>query len=233
MVAFVEPRHHDVAALDQPHVVARGLAQPLVQHRFTHGPAALTIARAATSARRSGRASCARQRPPSRFARDALGARENLRAAGRGVPRVCHHQPRVVHPAVGIDEAVPEFRLEAGMHRAARSSRTACEPGKPRPAPEVVVEKEAGADHPARPQLRHVRHDEAHRAHEVRRDPEQHLALGERLRHQPEFDTARGSAARRGSACCSRSWCARRDRPSRPAARRARARPRRARCRRR
>ena len=34
----------------------------------------------------------------------------------------------------------------------------------------MVVQKQARADHPARPQLRHVRHDEARRPDEVARD---------------------------------------------------------------
>jgi len=51
----------------------------------------------------------------------------------------------------------------------------------------MIVKKEAGPYHPARPQLRHVRHDEARRADEVGRDLEQNLALGESFRNQPEL----------------------------------------------
>ena len=51
----------------------------------------------------------------------------------------------------------------------------------------MVIEKQTGTYHPARPQLRHVGHHEPQWRDQVRRDVEQHFALGERFRHQPEF----------------------------------------------
>jgi hypothetical protein len=51
----------------------------------------------------------------------------------------------------------------------------------------VIVEKKADADHPARPQLGNMRHDEAGRPYEVPGDAQQDLALGERFAHQLEL----------------------------------------------
>jgi hypothetical protein len=51
----------------------------------------------------------------------------------------------------------------------------------------MVVEEEPDADHPARPQLGDMRHDEARRPDEVARDAQQDLALGKRLGHQAEL----------------------------------------------
>ena len=51
----------------------------------------------------------------------------------------------------------------------------------------MIVKKEADADHPARPQLGNVRHDEAGRPDEVPGDAQQDLPLGKRLAHQLEL----------------------------------------------
>ena len=51
----------------------------------------------------------------------------------------------------------------------------------------MVVEEEPDADHPRRAQVRLVRQHERERLDEVRRDGEQHLALGERFGDQPEL----------------------------------------------
>jgi hypothetical protein len=52
----------------------------------------------------------------------------------------------------------------------------------------MVVQEQTQADHPSRTQLRHVRHHEAHRRGEVRRDAEQDLALRQRLGHESELE---------------------------------------------
>src|SRR5258706_8440434 len=51
----------------------------------------------------------------------------------------------------------------------------------------MVVEKKSDADHPARPQLGNVRHDEACRPDEVAGDAQQDLALGKRFGHEAEL----------------------------------------------
>ncbi len=67
---------------------------------------------------------------------------------------------------------------------------------------QVVVEEQSGADHPLRPQMRIVRHDEAQRPHDVRRGREQHLALLQRLAHEAEmkaFEVAQAAVNQLGA----------------------------------
>ncbi len=52
---------------------------------------------------------------------------------------------------------------------------------------EVVVEEEAGAQHPRGAQMRLVRQHERQRLDDVRRLPQHDLALGERFADQPEL----------------------------------------------
>jgi hypothetical protein len=55
---------------------------------------------------------------------------------------------------------------------------------------QVVVQEQAGADHPRGPLPWHpgrLRHQEAQRADDVRRALEQHFALGQRLAHEAEM----------------------------------------------
>jgi hypothetical protein len=54
--------------------------------------------------------------------------------------------------------------------------------------------------------------------HDVRRGAQQHLALVQRLAHQPELILLEVAQARRGSAWTRPSWCGSPDRPARPAA---------------
>ena len=42
---------------------------------------------------------------------------------------------------------------------------------------QMIIEKEARADHPHRPQMRIVRHDEAQGPHDMRRSAEQQFTL--------------------------------------------------------
>ena len=51
----------------------------------------------------------------------------------------------------------------------------------------MVVQEQAGAEHPRRTQVRLVRQHERQRLDDVRRLAQQHLALGERFVDQPEF----------------------------------------------
>ena len=59
--------------------------------------------------------------------------------------------------------------------------------GQPLAAAEMVVEEQAEADQPGRALLRAVRQHEAHRPDDVRGRGQQHLALDQRLAHQPEL----------------------------------------------
>ena len=163
---------------------------------FTQGPAALTTARARTL---SPFDSCARHSACSRGAPHAFHAHQDARAARGGIETLRDHQPRVVHAAVREDEAVLQLAAQS------RAIRRPVEPHRLRPgqqgaARQVVVEEQPDADHPARPQLRHVRHDETQRPGEVAGDAQHDLALGERFGHQAELGSARDSAGRRAPA---------------------------------
>ena len=187
MVVLEQLLHHHMAALDQAQRLALGrvgllaeeLRRPrpggidqrprrdLVQRRRRHFAAQLPLSVAAPRI-------------------DAGAACQHRGAALGGVHRVQHHQPRVVDPAVGIDEAL----AEATLQRLAGDVLAQVDGGRTRQhlAPrQVVVQEQAGAHHPHRPHARVVRHDEAQRPHDVRRAAQQHLALGQRLAHQREL----------------------------------------------
>jgi hypothetical protein len=51
----------------------------------------------------------------------------------------------------------------------------------------VVIQEQAGTDHPRRAQVRAVRQHEAHRLDDVRGLGQQHFALGQGFAHQAEF----------------------------------------------
>src|SRR5262249_15880394 len=116
-----------------------------------------------------------------------FGTREYGGAARARVHRVDDDEPRIVDAAVGIDEAVAELRLQSRpVGRSVQAHGLG--PWQARTPRQMVVKKEAAADHPARAQLRHMRHDEARRPHQMARDIEQHLALGERLGHEAKLE---------------------------------------------
>ena len=80
---------------------------------------------------------------------------------------------------------------DAGLERFARRVRRQIQharAGQALPAAQVVVHEQSDTQHPGRPQALLVRQHEAHRPDDVRRNPPQHLALGQRLPHQPEIE---------------------------------------------
>src|SRR6195256_4389305 len=89
---------------------------------LTQGPAAFTIAFACTVRLPRSPFKLAAHFPPERRApppppaprRHERGVGEDGRAVRGRRARVEHHQARVVHPAVVVDEAALEFGLEAG-----------------------------------------------------------------------------------------------------------------------
>ena len=80
----------------------------------THGPAALTSARAVISKRARLRWSSSVQPPDALVApgRDEAGARRDVGAAVGSVAGVEHDQPRIVDPAVRILEGAAVLGLE-------------------------------------------------------------------------------------------------------------------------
>ena len=117
---------------------------------------------------------------------DAARPRPDRAAAGGGFAGGEHDQARIVDPAVGILEAAAEARLQRVACRIGGEIEHARRRKQP-PAAEMVVEEKAEADEPPRPEAGMVRQDEAERPDDVRRSAEKHLALDQRLAHQPEL----------------------------------------------
>jgi hypothetical protein len=188
MVVVEELRHDDVAALDEPQRLRPRCMGVLGEE--LRGPGAggvdegpgLHLAGAARVLAAQGRRPAVGAAPRV----DAGGARQHGGAALGRIDRVQHHEPRIVDPAVGVDEAAGELRLErpAGRMLPQVDRARAGQHLTPR---QVVVEEEAGTDHPHRTQAAVVRHHEAQRPHDVRRRLQQHLALGQRLAHEREL----------------------------------------------
>ncbi len=179
-----QPGHHDVAALDHPRMVGGRLAGGLVEEARDPRPGRID-----QRARRDPALHAAellqRHRPqrPAPVRVRALRAREHRGAVLGRVHGRQHHQPRVVDPPVRVDEAGPIAGLE---RRARRMLPQVHGPGARQPPAfrQVVVEEQARADHPLRPQVPVVRQHEAQRPGDVRGRVHQHLAFDERLAHQ-------------------------------------------------
>jgi len=96
-----------------------------------------------------------------------------------------HDQPRVVHPAVRILEAVTEFALQRLTdHVVGEIDRARGRQQLARAEPVIEEQPEPQLERCA--QARQRRQHETHRPDDVRRHAQQHLALGQRLAHQPE-----------------------------------------------
>ena len=80
--------------------------------------------------------------------------------------------------------------IDAGTQRAvtAAADAHAARCAQRAAAAEIIVEEQAEADLPARPQAGHVRQDELHRPDDVRGDAQQALALDQRFAHQAELE---------------------------------------------
>ena len=148
-----EPRHDDVAALDQPYrcaPCASGEASSQEARRPT-GPVALTTARARRRrARRRGRAAWRARRSVGALDALAARARQHPGAVLGGIERVQHHEARVVDPAVRIDEAAGEALLQRAPCRMRVRRSIAARRGQAAALGEVVVEEQTRADHPRR-----------------------------------------------------------------------------------
>ena len=108
---------------------------------------------------------------------DAAGAAVHV---GTAFPRglgIGHHQAGVIDPAVGILEGLANIRLQrtvCGQTQVTRSRQVLARA-------EVIVEEQAGADQPGRPQVGTVRQDKTQRADQVGGLAQQHLALAQRF----------------------------------------------------
>ncbi len=99
---------------------------------------------------------------------------------GHGVE---YYQSRIVDPAVGIFETFGDLAFQCTVGTELQAFRA----GELLTLAQVIVEEQAGADHPGRAQMRAVRQHEAHLLDDVRGLGQQHFALGQRFAHQTEF----------------------------------------------
>ena len=189
VIAFVQARHDDVAALDEANTLVRlhfGLfveemlhprarrvhqATRLQVDRDAAGPFERDVPELAIRCASGRHAAMAGEDPGAHFARRF---------------QVADDQPRIVHPGIGVDEALLEGRFQADAELGGRQvdgNRL----GQGHVPVEMIIEEEAEPQHPARAQVRLVRQHETQRPGEVWRFGQQHLAFLQRLAHQPEF----------------------------------------------
>lgn len=184
VLAFVQLRHDDVAALDQADTVGRLLFQVVLDE--ARYPGAGCVHQGAGADRIQAAVAALQVQVPESLAAtgaDAAGAGMDVGAVLAGGDRVEHHQARIVHRAVGVLEATADL----GLQRAAAGEAQAARGGQLLALAEVIVEEQAGTDHPGRAQVRTVRQDEAQRLDDVRRLGQQDLALGQGFADQAEF----------------------------------------------
>ena len=189
VIALVEARHDDVAALDQTHAFG-GLDLCFLIEEALH-PGACGIDQAARlevdgKAAGSGEFDVPQPAVLAAAGGDAAMAGIDLRAHLPRRLQVGDHQPGVVHPGVGVDETLLKAALQAGPELGARQV-DGDRPGQGHVPVEMIVEPEAEPQHPSRPQVRFVRQHEAQRPRQVGRLGEQHFALLQRLADQAKF----------------------------------------------
>ena len=186
MVALIEARHDDMAALDQPDPAIA--PRPMGTADDVGDPGARRIhqcagADGARPARRLDR------RDPAialALCIDQPRARRDRRAPLRRVDRVEHDEAAVLDPAVRINESLALSRrkpvaqrrtLQRDRARARQLLATA----------QMVIEEQAQPHHPGGPRRLGLGQDEGQRPDDVRRHVQQPLALDQRLSHQPEL----------------------------------------------
>ena len=101
-------------------------------------------------------------------------------AGGHGIE---YHQAGVIDPAVGIFEAFGDFAFQRAVGAEFEAFRTR----ELFALAQVVIQEQACADHPRRPQVWAVRQHEAHLLDDVRGLGQQHFAFGQGFAHQAEF----------------------------------------------
>ncbi len=94
-----------------------------------------------------------------------------------------HHQAGVIDGAIGVFETTGDVWLERVAGAEAQAARGA----QALALAQVVIQEQAGANHPGRAQVRTMRQHEAHRPDDVRGFGQEYLALGERFAHQAEL----------------------------------------------
>jgi hypothetical protein len=181
-------RHDDMTALDQADIAAGMRAGDPADHVRDPGAGTVHQTAGAEAARLAGDLVAGLHRPGAVLApgRDAGAAGQHLGAPFGGIERVQHHQAGVIDPAVRIFETLAvlvEQRRALGIAAQIQGAGA----GQLPPAAEMVIKKQPEPDEPGRPILRRMRQHEAHRPDDVRRGPQKHLALDQRLAYQPEL----------------------------------------------
>ncbi|MNV26284.1 hypothetical protein D3C71_1174020 [compost metagenome] len=182
-----QARHHQVAALHQPHS-QRGIESRPFQHGT--GPRPTGIDHAAGADALHVAVGGAQYGPPVIAVADQLfaaGACADVGAALMRIERVEHHQPGIVDARIGIGEAGPVAGLQCSAARIAPQvdALRAREMGSG--VAKVVVEPQPRAQHPRRAQVACMRQHEAGRGDQMRCKQAQCFALVERLAHQREL----------------------------------------------
>ena len=181
---IVKARHDDVAALVEPQPAGRRPPQNRLGDGFHPGAGGVDQnARCHHLADAAG----VEDEPPDVAALGADTARAGADdgATLGGVDCVEHHQPRIIGKAIGILVAAMEMPLER------LTRRVGDEIERPRArqdltAPDQIVNEETEPEHDRRTTPGIERQHEAKRPDQVRRHPQQHLALAERCVHQAE-----------------------------------------------
>ena len=184
LLTLEQARHDDVAALDQADAIGRALLQVLADE--TCHPGAGGIDQRAGADRQQAAIGPFQMNVPQALAApgaDAAGAGMDVRAMLAGAHGVEYHQAGVVDPAVGVFEATVDLALE----RAARAEAHAARGRQLLALAQVIVEEQAGADHPGRAQVRAVGQDETQRLDDVRSLGQQHFAFGQGFAYQAEL----------------------------------------------
>ncbi len=177
----------DVAALDQADMALAGHTLDLAEHPLDPGAGGVDQrARLDHLLAALGMGQLDPPQPVDPAGASERGPGQDAGAALGGIERREHDQAGVVDPAVGIFEGAPEGRPDRrALQIAPQIERAGA--GQLLPAAQMVVQPQAQADQPDRALLRAVRQDHAHRPDDMRGGLEQHLALDQRLAHQPEL----------------------------------------------
>ena len=176
--------HHDMAALDQAHRRLQRLADHGIGHFADPGPGG--VDQHARGGDVAAAAAVEHQLPfVAPLDPHAAGAGADDGAMLGGIERVEHHQPGIVHPAVGIFEAVAEQPLERLADRM-MGEIDGARAGQQLARAQPVVEEQPEPQLERRAQAGQRRQHEAHRPDHMRGHAQQHLALAERLAHQAE-----------------------------------------------
>ncbi len=180
--------HHDVAALVEPQVGERRLPERVNGKAREPRPGRVDEDARGRDIAAAAHFEC--ETPlGAALGAQAARARADCRTAVGGVACGEHDEAGVVGRAIGIFEAVLVAALErraeriAGEVDAARARQRAAAAQR---TAQVIVDEKPGADERARAHAGLDRKNEAPQAHQMRRHPQHHFALGERLAHQAQ-----------------------------------------------